>query len=297
MPQVVTFEDYTPPQREDGNPWTQARIDEAATSTGTWTTIDTVDLDPIDTDPSNPAAQSFTTEAGTGDGLWYRVVFFDGDGDASAPTDPVQNAPATTTAFATARDLAYRLGLTFDDEERDRADALLEAASDVIRDETGLALTLATSTYTRPGTTDARIPLPERPVVSVASVALNGVAIDGWYVSGNEIVREGWLNSALFDRLILSTGGFWGFERDTLTIVYTHGYADPSGVVKQTCLEMCVRVWVNPGSVVQAGDGSEDTTFAPYADPPRGLMLTKSELGAIRRKLGMRGRSLTIGGG
>lgn len=92
MPQVITFEDYVPPARYDGIPWTDARVYEGASSTGPWTLIDTITLTPVDSDPANPAERSFTTElASDTPALWYRIIFVDGTGDVSQPTDPVQN--------------------------------------------------------------------------------------------------------------------------------------------------------------------------------------------------------------
>lgn len=296
MAQVVTLENYRPPARYDDVPWNRARVEESTLETGgSWSIIDTVDLDPLDDDPTDPALRSFTVE-GTDVDLWYRVTFLDASNGLSLPSTPIQNTTATSSAFATADELAARLGLDLTDEERTRAETLLAAASNVIRDETGLTFDLGTTTYTRAGTSDSRIPLPERPVVSVDTVELNGSEITGWYVSGNELVRGSIYVVNGPDPGDYASTSF-GWERDTLEITYTHGYATIPGIVKQTALEMCVRVWVNPGSVVQEADGSTEATYAPYAEPPRGLMLTRAELGTLQRKLGMKGRSVTIGGG
>lgn len=308
MAQVITFEDFRPSPRYDATPWTNVRIEEssdydsAAPDDATWATIDTVALSPVDADPADPAARDITTEsADDAAGLWYRLTFVDGSGDEALPASPLQNlVDPLTAAVATADELAARLGLEFTLEERDRAEILLALASSVIRDEVSQTIGLAEDgVLTRRGTTDARIPLPGWPVVSVASVTLNGTTMGGWFVSGNELVRDGF-TVALIDGVansdwVISSG--FGFERDTLVITYTHGYANPPALVKQIALEMCVRVWVNPGSAISEADGSTAATYAPYADPPRGLMLTKAELGALRRKFGARGRSLTIGGG
>lgn len=107
MAQVITFEDYTPPARFDSLPWTQVRIEEAATATGTWATIDTINLSPLDTDPSDPAVRSFTTEnASDTPDLWYRVVFLDAASDESQPSTPIQNSASTVAPYATVSELA-----------------------------------------------------------------------------------------------------------------------------------------------------------------------------------------------
>ncbi len=110
MTVVVTFERFRPPARHDSLPWTEARIEEATTETGTYTQIDAYTITPVDPDPASPAYQSFTTELGTDEDLWYRIVFADGTGDVSVPTTPLQNSasavPVGVEAFATVAELA-----------------------------------------------------------------------------------------------------------------------------------------------------------------------------------------------
>lgn len=94
MGQVISFEDLIPTARYDDVPWTEARVYEASTYSGTWTLIDTIGLDPVDDDPTSPEPRSFTSSAASeAAGMWYRVVFADANGAQSLPTDPVQNDP------------------------------------------------------------------------------------------------------------------------------------------------------------------------------------------------------------
>jgi hypothetical protein len=88
---VLTLERYTPLEREDGFPWTAARIQEAAAPTGTWAQIDQITLTPLDSDPANPATRDLTTTHATLTEGWYRVIWVDGSGATSSPTPPVQN--------------------------------------------------------------------------------------------------------------------------------------------------------------------------------------------------------------
>lgn len=111
MTVVVTFEDYTPAPRFDALPWTEVRVQEAALATGTWATIDTIALSPLDADPENPASRDFTTELGTADELWYRVIFADADGDTSEASEAVQNV-ASSTPYATIDELFRILKIT-----------------------------------------------------------------------------------------------------------------------------------------------------------------------------------------
>jgi hypothetical protein len=97
MSEVVSFRSYRPPARFDSIPWTIARIEEAPSSSGPWTVIDNITLDPVDTNPAVPRFRSFTTELGTAPDQWYRVIFVDATVDFSEATDPVQNVPSSST--------------------------------------------------------------------------------------------------------------------------------------------------------------------------------------------------------
>src|SRR5581483_11423655 len=140
MGQVISFENYLPPARFDSLPWAQARIDEASTAAGPWTTIDTIALSPLDADPAHPQSRSFTTQNGSaGDGLWYRVIFLDADGDTSQPTAPVQNAPSSTGRdLCTLNDvLGYVPGYTPQPDTNATLERLITAESRSIHQETG----------------------------------------------------------------------------------------------------------------------------------------------------------------
>lgn len=205
------------------------------------------------------------------------------------------------TPFATAADFAIRYGVALTDPETTRANALLDLASDVIRDEAKQKINqVEDDNYTRPGTSDERILLPERPVVSVSSVTLDDLAIDDWYLAGNELVRKG-------GTIVLSAGNVlaepqlsrgFGLESQTLAITYTHGYPDEEvpGWLKSLALEIVIRVWVNPSSLIQQNIGNTGTTYAPYAEPPRGLALTETERRKLRRFFGSRGGSVWVSG-
>jgi hypothetical protein len=109
---VVTFLDYTPPERADSISWTQVEIYEAEAVDGTYTLIDTLSLVP-DVDPLNPAARDFTTILGTGEDLWYKVRFLDASSGTSEYTDPVQNVSddLEATPYATVEELARHLSI------------------------------------------------------------------------------------------------------------------------------------------------------------------------------------------
>src|SRR3972149_4727392 len=98
MSQVITFRDYVPARRFDGNPWTDVRLEEGVAAIGPWAAIETIAISPLDTDPEFPASRSFTTENASDTlALWYRLVFVDGTGDEEQPTLAVQNLPGATS--------------------------------------------------------------------------------------------------------------------------------------------------------------------------------------------------------
>lgn len=85
---VVTLRGVTPPPRDDGEPFTQLRLEEATSETGPWTPIITTTLAPVDTDPTKPLSRNITTDNATLENGYYRAVFIDADGDI-APSAPV----------------------------------------------------------------------------------------------------------------------------------------------------------------------------------------------------------------
>lgn len=203
---------------------------------------------------------------------------------AITATSPI----ATATRFASSSDLAARLGLDFTADEHVRAAKLLADASGLIQDETAQTIALVTGdVYTRPGDYDTRIRLPQRPVVSVASVVLNGVTLNpaqNYYLERDELVRLNW-NSIIQDSSFGLPWAGWGFPWWNLVVTYTHGFQTIPKLVKDTCLEMATRVFVNPGAVIQEAIAGTQTTYAPYSAPPRGLMLTEAEKNDLNKLL------------
>ena len=107
---VITLPDYTPPARYDGHPWTTVLIGEAGSSSGPFTTITTITLNPVDTDPSNPISRSFTTNTAQLTSGWYQVTFKDATG--ATVTDTPIPLPAPTgqpaTPYCTVLDVQAR---------------------------------------------------------------------------------------------------------------------------------------------------------------------------------------------
>lgn len=138
MPIVVSLEDYRPSPRYDGDPWTQAQIQEGTASTGPWTTLETINLSPVDADPRNPAYRNFTTDLGTAAELWYRIVFLDASLDTGLPTFPVQNVADDRPVYASVAELALLLRVSATDRHNSLM-RVLKAAAQEIDDEIGTA--------------------------------------------------------------------------------------------------------------------------------------------------------------
>lgn len=211
------------------------------------------------------------------------------------------------TAFATADDLAARLGLSFTGDEADRATNLLARASALIQDEARQHVFLVEDdVYTRRGTTDERIPLPERPVVSVASVTLDGLALGentDWLLDGNDLVRVPITSliaagTAIWDATTtFPMGSGFGWERQTLEITYTHGYddADIPGICREICCEAVLRCIVNPENVARKTIGDVSKVYDNLRFAPTGILLNADEKRALRRFFGRKMQSYTIG--
>jgi hypothetical protein len=190
-------------------------------------------------------------------------------------------------------------------DEQTRADALLTLASAMIQDEVPQQIGLVTDdVLTMPGTIDETINLPERPVVSVSSVTLDGEAlIEGtdWYLQDDAIHRlavvftQGLGLARLDAPYLLGSGIGFGWESQTLEITYTHGYETIPGLVKAITLEAVVRVWVNPGSVARESIGNTSTVYDNMRFSPTGLLLTDDERRRLRRFFGTKARSIQIG--
>jgi len=201
------------------------------------------------------------------------------------------------TQFATNADLAARLGLTLTASEQTRADTLLTLASGLIQQETKQTIALVTNeVYTRPGDYDTRVRLPQRPVVSVASVVLNGVTLvagTNFYVDRDELVRLNW-NSVIQDSSFGLPWAGWGFPWWSLVVTYTHGYAAIPELVKAICMEMVVRVWVNPGAVARETVGNVSTVYDNNRFAPTGLLMNDDEKRELNKLLRRHSSSMVL---
>ena len=130
-----------------------------------------------------------------------------------------------------------------------RGQLLLESASAIIRNHCRQTFDLVEDDEVElRGTARSRLLLPERPVVSVASVTLDGDTLDADSYSR---VRDGlWRQNG------------WGDESTLVQVTYTHGFAEGTPAMetlKAVCLQVAARAAANPQSfnsfTAAAGDG------------------------------------------
>ncbi|RSM73456.1 hypothetical protein DMH04_41325 [Kibdelosporangium aridum] len=187
--------------------------------------------------------------------------------------------------LAVVADLEAYLKRSLDAAETNQAQLMLAAASAVIREETGQVFSRATSTFKLViNPYDEWVTLPQQPVISVASVLLNGSALTDWTAVNGRIYRAcGWFP--------LNTGAILT-PPPTLTITCTHGYATVPDDAKLATV-LLVNAAMNgdvPVRSEQIGDYS--ITYADI-EPGSHLGLTVEALKARYRV----GRSSTVGVG
>lgn len=93
MTYTRSFENYKPPRRFDGLPYTVVDIEESAEEVSGFAVLETKALSPLDADPTDPQARSFTTALAVLEAAWYRLTWRDASA-AEFTGDPVYFSPA-----------------------------------------------------------------------------------------------------------------------------------------------------------------------------------------------------------
>lgn len=248
MTQVVTLERVTPIARYDDLPWAQARIEESATQDGSYTEVETLDLDPVDADPTQPAARNLTTElAGDGE-LWYRVVFVDENGDESAPTSPVFNG-TPGNLYVTVDELKTLLSMANETYADEALTVAVEAARDAVDGYSGTRFYPTTETrYYTARTYASEIQLDDVNAVTSVTVDREG---DGSYsetwVEGTDFYLDP-PNAAAdgrpFTRLVLraQAGRYFPPYQRNVKVAGSFGWATTPAAVKQAAVLLANRL-------------------------------------------------------
>ena len=185
--------------------------------------------------------------------------------------------------LATPEDLASLLGR--DDLDAYKATMLIECATAVVQEAAGQRIVRATSTVTLEPSPGRWLWLPQIPVVSVASVTLDGtsLAAGDYKVRGHRLWREtGW-------QLLTS-------PPTEVVVEYTHGHAEGAQELqraRQAVLALAGAVYDNPAGLSR--EQVDDYSVAYEA------MATRMEAApylrdGLRRYYGRSAGLITIGG-
>lgn len=251
--------------------------------------------------PADSGAYTATLTAPAASGS-YRVYWDTGTvGPATTALEDLTVTATLTGSFATADDLAARLGLTFTADEQTRATMLLDQASSLIQDETKQTISQVTDdVLTMRSSYSERIRLPQRPVVSISSVTLTPqggtpTVIDDstYYLDGDELVRASF--PVRYQQFFADWTRGWLGPLYTISITYTHGWedADIPATVKAVCVEMVSRVWTNPGAVQQESIAGVLTSYSLTAQPT-GLLMSDAEKAAVNAVVKRNSGSITL---
>ena len=154
MPFTRTFTDFAPPARYDAQPFTSVAIREAATVNGSYTTIQTISLSPLDATPASPISRNFTTTAATLVDGWYILRWIDG-ASSTFDSDPIQYltsaegpAPENPENLITREEFKLAEGIASTDYD-DSIDQTIGQVSAAIRRLTDRDFGIAASNETR----------------------------------------------------------------------------------------------------------------------------------------------------
>lgn len=184
-------------------------------------------------------------------------------------------------AFADITDYQSIHGTDLDDSI---VEARLERATSQIQTACNQTISRATSAIGIKGTWDRELTLPEWPVVSVASVSVNGRTVT---MSGVEVTTRSllWPTSAYGGQG--ARGGFpanWGGPECIVDIVYTHGFEPIPDDVKWLCVDLAATA-----NAIPVGVRSESGTLEDYTEQIAYDLKgegTSSTLAAIVRRYG-----------
>jgi hypothetical protein len=129
--------------------------------------------------------------------------------------------------LATVADLEAR-GMTVEPSEAAIVAVYLDVASTAVREAAGTAISRTTSTITLEGVPGQRLKLPGLPIVSVASVTIDGDAVTDWLLRSERLWRA---------------AGWTACEPSEVEVTYTHGLATvPSDIVDLVCRMVAAAV-------------------------------------------------------
>lgn len=171
-------------------------------------------------------------------------------------------------SFATPADLAVFLGREeLEDAEFLQAQLLLDLASDQIRRWARQTIDLVASDVAiLAGSWSSELILPERPVVAVSAVSVDGTALTadtGYTMSPPGVLHVGPSGGSSGRQGATGLrGGTWGGPAARVTVTYTHGFAAIPTAVKAATLAMAARVVASPSGVRSETVAGYSVTYA-----------------------------------
>lgn len=161
--------------------------------------------------------------------------------------------------YATATELAGYLGQDVDTYTADQA---LTLASGSFSQAAATWFASTSATFTTTGTVGTSIRLPFRPVIAVAAVRINNVAVTGWTLVKNTLWRQAGFGTSCT------------VPPDKVEIDLTHGYTAVPDDVKAAVLETAATAYSQPvGAVLGERIDDYEIRFAAAAG---GIELTSS---------------------
>lgn len=185
-------------------------------------------------------------------------------------------------SLVTVADFAARLGRTFTPAQELQAQALLDDASSVVRAHIRLDISRATTTDTftmrradpllhRCG---GVVTLPQRPVVDIAAVTVNGTATQDWWQEGDEVLVRAWS----WDQPPAA------HRAPQVAVTYTHGWDPVPGEIQAIVMQAANRVMVNPSGIRSETVGGESVTYLiPAVGEYLGVLLSNTEKKVLDR--------------
>lgn len=185
-------------------------------------------------------------------------------------------------SLVTVADFAARLGRTLTTVQQAQAQALLDDASGVVRAYLRQDVTLGTTTemftmrrrdpvlYRRAGV----VTLPQRPIVSIATVAVDGTVTADWWQDGTDLLLRAWS---------------WAHppaahRPPQVEVTYTHGWDPVPADIAAIVMQAANRAIVNPGQLRSETVGGESVTYLiPTSGEALGVLLSRTEQRVLDR--------------
>ncbi|GAB2718123.1 hypothetical protein [Streptomyces bullii] len=189
---------------------------------------------------------------------------------------------AVLPSLATVADLATLLGRTFTPEQEAQAQALLDQASAVVRAYVRQDITKATTTDTFTmrrvdpilHRCAGAVTLPQRPVVEITTVLVDGTETQDWWQDGNELLLRSWA----WDQPPAA------HRPPQVTVTYTHGWDPVPADIQAIVMQAANRVLVNPSGVRSETVGGESVTYLiPAVGEYLGVLLSRTEQKVLDR--------------